>query len=265
MTRRTLATTVVVVLLVASGCVGFGSGTDSTPNGQVETATGTPTPTATPAGLEANVSTSDQYPDGWSETGVEEPRSALNAHYRAVLTGGSTTVTYRNRVIDTDANRSRNTTLDLQIDPESQRLYAGINGTAERRELFFANGTLSRWSVKNQTVLGTRSIEFLRVAQSIDRGVLESQLVLYTLESEDTIERNGRKATVYNVTGVRNNTVSRSFGAPTAVSGQIIVSTDGRILDIDTRVVFTGGTVSYRYTQTNIGETVVNTPDWAQR
>lgn len=262
MARIEATTLALAVLVVLAGCGGAVSGGDGTATETAtptttETATPTPTPTGTPAG-DANVA----YPAGWSDTGVMDTQSALESHYRAVLTGPSATVQYRSRPISAESDQATNTTMDMRIDTGERRLYARVNGTERTREVFFANGTFRQWSVRNETVVGRSNSSFVRASQSVDNRVLRSQFLTYRLELNRTVTRDGSTALVYDVVGVYNNTVSRTYGTATSASGRVVVSERGRVTDLRTTVTYTRGTVAYRYSQTRIGETDVPTPAW---
>lgn len=265
MARRTSTTVAVTLIVLFAGCAGFTSGGGSTPTATAEsTPTPTPQPTRTATPTEPS-SSGAKYPRGWSETGIRNTTIALESHYRAVLSGPSTTVLYRSGVLAAKNDQAANTTLDMRLDTGEKRLHASINGTEHHREAFFADGTFTEWSVRNETVVSRSDASFIRVAQSIDNRVLQSQLLLYRLQLTDTVTRGGTTAMVYNVTGVYTNTLSQTYGSATAGSGRIIVSERGRILEIRTTVTYTGGKVTYRYVQTGIGETEVATPKWIQR
>jgi hypothetical protein len=268
MERRQAVTIVAVVLVVLAGCAGGGgpdgtptaeTGTESTTRTPTATATATPTSTAAPA----DGSGARAYPGGWSETGVTDVQSALESHYRAVLTGPSVTVQYRSRIVSAERDRASNTTLDMRIDTGERRLYADIEGAERHREAFFANRTLSEWSVRNETIAGRSDPSFVRVTQSIDDDVLRSQLLLYRLEVNETVARGDTTAFVYDVVGVHENTLSGTFGRATDASGRVVVSGRGRLLALETTVTYTGGRVTYRYAQARIGGTEVPTPEWA--
>lgn len=264
MNRRILGPAAVVVVVLIAGCAGFVSEGDSTSEPLTEespTSTHTaPTQTTTPTPPAEQL-----YPAGWSQTGVENATVALQSHYLAVLTGSSTTVTYRSRAQSTGNNRTQNTTLGLQITPRSQRAYARMVGTDARREVFFSNGTLSRWSVDNRTVLGQSEATFAQVAQSVDRSVLKSQLLLYKLNVNRTIRQGSTSLLIYEITGVYQNAISRRMGSPTAGRGQVVVSSTGRVLAINATVTYTNGKEAYKYAQRQIGETEIEPPDWVQR
>jgi len=261
MDQRSLRTLTAVALILVAGCAGFGP--SETPSA---TPTGTPTPTDTPVpATPTDTATPDpSYPTGWSATGVENGTVAVDAHYRAVLTGPSATVRYRSREIDTGGESANETTLGMAYETGTGRLYASIVGTDGHREVFLRNDTLSQWNVRDESLVGRSNARFHRVVQSIDRRVLLSQLLLYTLEHERTVERNGTVAHVYNVTGVHDNTVSNTYGAGTDASGTLVVATDGRVLELETTVTYTGGTLRYRYVHTRLGETTVETPAWVR-
>jgi hypothetical protein len=268
MHRTVWSTFVVVLLVLLAGCAGFASDGGSTPT-PTATAPSTPTatPTVTPAPTDTSTTTSTaertKFPSGWSATGVENATLARDTHYRAVLNGPSATVRYRSREVVPENRSNNETTLRLTYDTGTDRLYASLNGTDDHREVFLADGTLSRWSVRNETLLGQSNAQFYRVAQSVDRRVLTSQLLLYKLAHERTVERNGTTAFVYNVTGVYDNTLSNTYGSGESGSGTVVVAASGRLLEVETTVTYTGGTVRYRYAQTRLGETSVATPAWA--
>jgi len=260
MNRTALTAVAVVLLVLVAGC-GSDRGGPGTP---VPTATPTVTPSATPTPADTTAP-ERRYPNGWSETGIEDPDAALAAHYRATLSGPSATVTYRSRIGDATNLRAANTTLSMRVDTGSNRLYAALDGSRTSREVFFADGTLTRWDPDNETVVGSSSTEFGLVAQSVDRRVLQSHLLLYTLERNGTVERAGSTALVYDVTGVPNDTISRSYGTATDASGRIVVGQSGRVFEIETTVTYTDGTVTYYYGHTAVGETTVETPGWMAR
>jgi len=266
---RTVPGTIAIALLVlVAGCGGFGAGGSETPEstaGPTVTKTAAPTASPTPASTGTIAPEQDRYPDGWSAAGIDDPDAALAAHYRATLTGPSVTVTYRSRVREATNERAANTTLSMRADTASRQLSADLDGSDTRREVFFADGTLTRWSPENETVVGRESTAFGLVAQSIDRRVLQSHLLLYTLERNGTVERAGTTALVYDVTGVPDSTVSGTYGTATGASGRIVVGQDGRVFEIETTVTYTDGTVTYYYGHTAVGETAVETPGWMER
>jgi hypothetical protein len=266
MARTELRTAAVALLLLVAGCAALGPGGAETTQPtatatQTETATTTPTATAT---TDPPDSDRVRYPDGWSEAGIDDPDAALAAHYRATLAGPSATVTYRSRIRESTNDRGTNTTLAMQVDTASGQLYADLEGSDTHREAFFADGTLTQWSVENETVAARSSTTFSRAARSIDRSVLYSHLLLYTLERTGTVERSGTTALVYNVTGVPESTVSNTYGTATGASGRIVVGRDGRVFEIETTVTYTGGTVTYHYGHAAVGETTVERPAWVE-
>lgn len=262
MTRTGLRIAAVALLVVVAGCAAFGPGGTETTQ-PTPTATETPAPTATETPTTTPTDADRvRYPDGWSASGIDDPDAALAAHYRATLTGPSVTVAYRSRVRESTDDRGTNTTLAMQADTDSERLYVDIEGSDTHREVFFADGTLSQWSVENETVADRSSTTFTRAVQSIDQGVLYSHLLLYTLERNGTVERSGTTALVYDVTGIPEGTVSNTYGTATEASGRIVVGQDGRVFEVETTVTYTGGTVTYHYGHSALGETAVERPGW---
>jgi hypothetical protein len=242
MTR--LGTTLaLVVLVVLAGCGGGAAPAGTATETATPTATSTPTPTTTPSSDGTMT-----YPDGWSDTGVTDTQSALESHYRAVLTGPSATVQYRSRIVSTESDAAANTTMEMRIDTGERQLSARVDGTERTREAFFADGTFQQWSVRNETVVGRTNTTFVRASQSVDNRVLRSQLLTYRLELNRTVTRGGTTALVYDVVGAYNNTRSRTYGTATAASGRVVVSERGRVLDLQTTVTYTRGTVAYRKT-----------------
>jgi len=265
MSRRGVATVAVVLAVVLAGCGGVTSGGDDTPTPAAEpTATGTPTATETdaPPSTDRPAAGNGASPAGWSESGVTNTTTAFRGHYRAVLSGPSATVTYRSEARSAADDRATDTSLEMRLDTNGERLSASIDGTAERREMYFADGTFTQWSVRNETVASRTNTSFGRVAQSIDNGVLRSQLLLYELELNETTTRAGATAFVYDVTGVHDNAVSGTYGTATSGSGRVVVSERGRIVEIATTVTYSDGEVTYRYAQRGFGETDVSAPDW---
>ncbi|AZH26770.1 DUF7537 family lipoprotein [Haloplanus aerogenes] len=247
--RQGWTTVLAALLVVTAGCAGFAPDGDETP---AVTETATPTP-SNPSAV--------TYPSGWNATGVNAS-VALRSHYTAVLTGPSATVTYRSEVVESEGIPRRNTTLDMRLDTADRRLYASIEGKTNHRIAYFADGTLSRWDARNETLVGQSSARFGEVAQSIDNGVLYSHLLLYDLEFERTVRRQGTTALVYDVTGAYSNTLSRTYGSARDATGQVVVAADGRVLEIETTVTYSEGTLRYHYAQTRVGETDVAMPDW---
>lgn len=256
--RPTLLTVAVALLLVLSGCSGGGGNATPTP-----TTTPQSTPTDAPRSTQTDASRSTvQYPSGWTETGVDDTDAALRAHYTSVLRGPAATVTYESQV--TEGEPKRNTSLEMQIDPASKRLYASVEGETNHREAYFANGTLTRWNVENETVVGQSDVSFVRASQLADYRVLKSQLLTYTFVLDRTVARGGTTALVYEVTGVHNDTLSGSFGDVKSASGRVVVAQNGRILELDTTVTYSKATVTYRYAHQGLGGTDVPTPPWFQ-
>ena len=158
----------------------------------------------------------------------------------------------------------RNTTLDMRFDTESERLFAEIVGRDGHREVYFANGTFSQWDVGNETMASQSETQFNLVAQSVDRQVLLSHLLLYEVERAGPVQHSGVTAHRYEVTGVHPNTLSNTFGSAVSGSGHIVITRNGRILELETTVTYERATVQYRYDQTDFRDTAVPTPDWAQ-
>ena len=262
MAQRPWFPVAIAVLLFIAGCAGFTADTRETP-ASTETTASPPTVSSTPTATPSPASEVAAYPAGWSEQGVKNTTVAFQSHYRAMLTGPSATVTYHSRVIESTEPR-KNTTLDMAIDTGEQQLYAAIDGKTTHREFYFADRTLSTWSVQNQSLVGQSRASFIRAAQAFDSRVLKSQLLTYKLEHTTTRAYQGRTALVYNVTGVYSNAVSQSYGAATSATGHIVVTESGRILKIETTVTYTNGTLAYRYAHTDLGETSVTEADWLQ-
>lgn len=264
MGRNGVVVAVAVVLLV-SGCLGL-SGDETTPEPAGESPTATPTATdgstPTPAGTAGSEPT---VPEGWSQSGIEDPDAALQSHYSAVLGGQSATVRYQNSVLESDGARGQNTTLSTTLEPATQRMHVRIDGQASSLEVFFTERTLTQWDVANQSVLDRSEMGYPRAVRSADIRYLKSQLLLYKLTRTDTIERDGTTVFVYNVSGVYTNAASQTFGIVKSGSGRVHVGADGRVRQIETTVTYTNGTVAYRYAHTDIGETTVETPDWIRR
>lgn len=257
MTQEALITVAVTLLVVFAGCGSFETGGESASTQTVE-ATSTPIDSSVPTATSSP--NAEVHPRGWSDTGIQNTTLALKSHYRTMFAGPSTTVSYRSRVSTAKADQAINTTLDMKVHPEKQRFHASVIGTEYHREVFFSDGTFTAWSVRNETVVGQSRVPFTRASRSIDSRILKSHLLLYKLDLNDTVRRDGTTARVYNVTGVYNGTFSQRHGSATSGSGHVVVSESGRILDIQTTVTYTGRTVSYRYQQTKIGETEVDAP-----
>lgn len=102
------------------------------------------------------------------------------------------------------------------------------------------------------------------VAQSIDDGVLHSHLLLYDVEFDRTVRRAGTTALVCDVTGAYNDTISGTYGSAVDATGESVVATDGRVLEIETTVTYAKGTLRYRYAQTRFGETDVTAPEYVR-
>ena len=134
--------------------------------------------------------------------------------------------------------------------------------STNHRAVFFGDGTLSQWDVRNETLVGQSNARFEGVAQSIDRGVLYSHLLLYDIEFERTVRRQGRTALVYDVTDAYNRTISNTYGTATDATGHVVVAADGRVLEIETTVTYSKGTLRYHYTHRRLGETDVMRPGW---
>ena len=261
---RNGAVVAIAILLLVSGCLGL-SGGETTPEPASESPAPTPTPTDGPTPTPGGTDTAAEppLPEGWSESGVEDPDAALRSHYGAVLGGPSATVQYRNGVLESDGGRGGNSTLGVTLEPAAQRMYVRIDEEASSLEVFYADGTLTQWDVENGSVAGRSEMEYQRAVQSADIRVLKSQLLLYRLQLTGTAERDGSPVFVYNVSDVYTNAASRTFGTARSGSGRVVVGANGRVRDIETTVTYTNGTVAYRYTHTDLGETAVETPDWA--
>ncbi|SEA07737.1 hypothetical protein SAMN04488065_1717 [Haloplanus vescus] len=257
MDRGHLTTGLVLLLVVLAGCSGPGGN-----GGETATAAPTATPASTPASTPTATQSAESYPDGWSASGVEDAQAARDSHYRAVLAGPSTTVEYQSRVLESANDTGHDTTLEMALDTQNRRLYADIEGADAHRQVFFADGRLSRWDVANETVVSESETQFHLVAQSVDRGVLVSHLLLYELEENGTVRRSGVTARRYEVTGVHRNTLSNAYGSATAADGHLVVGPSGRLIELETTVTFSRARVRYHYQHSNFGQTTVQTPDW---
>jgi len=259
MDRRVLVAIAAVMSVLLAGCGGLGAGGVDTPESTpTETVPASPSPTPPPT-----ATPDPQYPAGWSEAGVQNATVAIDSHYRAVIAGPSATVTYRSQA--RVANGTGNSTaLEMTYNTGDQRLYASLDGKSTQREVYFADGMLTQWSVQNESVAARSNPRFTQVVQSIDRRVLLSQLLTYRLEHNRTVDRNGTTVFVYDVAGVYDNTVSNTYGAAESGSGYVTVTSNGRVLELETRVTYVRGNVTYTYAHTQLGRTTVETPAWAR-
>ena len=62
------------------------------------------------------------------------------------------------------------------------------------------------------------------------------------------------------MTGAPDGTVSITCGTATGVGGRVVVGRDGRVFEVETTVTYTGGTVTYHYGHTAVGETAIERP-----
>ena len=259
--RRALLVVVVVSTVVAAGCFGGPSGTDTA------TETASPAPdTGTPEGGETGTSTpSDGLPPGVESDGTVDGGVLETAHYRAIQ--GSS---FRIDVSETGGPNPRSFTL--------------YNGTGTARIEFGAPGGGGTFYLANDVVTvhnddqsppntysyGTTNQGSVAGATYLSLiGVYPARyLSVGTFEADGTVTRDGEEltrlaATGVNATAVAERESSFSRGNLTDMSGTVLVRSDGLVREMHLNQTFeTGDTGDLEFTLAGIGATSVEEPDW---
>lgn len=236
----------VAVLVVLAGCgSGGGPATETEP-----TPAPTSTPTATASPETGPTLESIDYPAGLGPDGYENTTRALETFRDGLASGPSYAV--RMDVTVGDATQ----TLRATTAPDRERVSAQTDRNGELSvELYYDNGTqyvrdaeTDRYGASNATfegaVLGFNGGEFLTVVTQL------------TMTAESVAREDGRTVVTYRVTG------ARPAAEADAASGELRVTTEGRLVAFEYEVVSGGEQLDVRWERSDVGETTVSAPDW---
>lgn len=255
MHRRHVATLVLALLLVVSGCSGlFGGGATPTPSPQPATPTDAPF----------------TYPSGYSESGVTDAAAAKSAHTDGILSYDSFTfgltadIGTPNRTVQVDVSWR----IDKANDRALLRRSSGDAGEVQ----YYENDTVyvrtdlpdSDKTFYNST---RRSLQFEDVTGSHFVGPLLKNV---TYGSATTVERNGEQLARYESEGLTGRTsFLRDPANVTSFSAELLVDTDGVIRRVQYQATIDrpGGerTLDVSIEVTGLGATTVDRPDWFDR
>lgn len=244
---RPVVLVAVALLVLLAGCGGSGggpaTGAEPTPATTSTSTTTEPTPTGPSLG-------SIDYPAGLGEDGYRNTTLALETFRDGLASGPAYAV--RMDVTVGDATQ----TLRAKTDPGRERVSAQTDRNGELSvELYYENGTqyvrdaeTDRYGASNATfegaVLGFNGGEFLTVVTQL------------TMTAESVAREDGRTVVTYRMTGARPSAEAD------AASGELRVTTEGRLVSFEYEVVTGGEQLDVRWERSAVGETTVTAPDW---
>ena len=257
--RSTLAISLVVVLVLLSGCSAVLDGGNGDGNG---------------AGTEVPDSAEEfDYADGFSPNGVTDGQQALESHQSALEARGSYTGTYSYDVRASDGN----STLDVEnrVDFESQQGYQRFDVDSPAYsgwvESYYEDDTRYRRS----EIGGERSNvsveeQNFTTAELTSTGPIRPLLSDVSSYEVSTEQRDGTTVAVYERSGtegidsfynVDESADISSFSATFAVDSEGVIRSAS--YDITYTTEGEEQTVTMEFELSDLGETSVERPDWA--
>lgn len=230
-----------VVLIIGLGLhVGMpiydgGDSTNGPPTPTSTPATGTLTPTPSLASF--------SFPEGFDESGFTDSDRAVDGHLRAVsLQSFQATLVFR---------RDGSTlTFDISADPETRRVHKiwRENGSIQS-ELYYDSGTVQTRTPGSRGFDREDAVSFAAVT------LVEGQFDRFfysKLSDPEVIRTQNRVAVSYVVTSERNDH-----------EGDLTIAENGLFIDYNLRIEGENGEIFMQYHITNLGDTTVETPNWA--
>lgn len=257
--RSTLAVSLVVVLVLLSGCSAVLDGGNGNGNGTVADATPTPGPA------------SFDYADGYGPDGVTDGEAAIESHESALVDHGSYAGGYTYRIEQstgtTDVEVENSVDFDgeagyQRVDVEDPRYTAVI-------EVYRDSDTrYERSEVENETSLNRTEQAF----EAEDLTAIDPirPLLLNISEYEASMgERDGDTVVVYeksSADGVDSFYGINESANITSFSATLAVDSDGIVRSADYELAYTNRdqerVLTVEYSLSGFGETSVDRPDW---
>lgn len=256
--RSTLAVSLVVVLMLFSGCSavldGGGNGNGNATDG------GSP---SDPAEFE--------YADGYGPDGVTDGSAAVESHQSALVARGNFTGTF---TYDVEAdNETTVVSVENRVDFESEEGYQRVDVETPQStsvvETYSASDTRYRRSqFNNESSIQTQNRSF--VAENATALDPIRPLLLNVSSYDSSVgERNGTTVVVYEKGS--NEGVDSFYGIQdsaniSSFSGTFAVDSEGVVRSADYEITYTVGgqqrTLSVEYSLSAFGETSVERPGW---
>lgn len=254
LSRATVGSVLVALLLLTAGCNGGSTNTTAPPS------TTSPAGTTTPGGT--TTTPGDAFPEGYSQNGITgDAATLIDGHY-ATLNDTSYTVDY---LVDRQGQGEQGT---YQVDHAAGEAYA--RQVPSGRPAIEAY-TGDRGGTVYQAVLEPGNVSYQQGSLSFAAfhsrsrpaiAIQSFEFVNWTYDGTTT--ENGTELLVYTVSGI--DTSERGNIDPARVSnlsGRMAVTREGRIVDLRwSATVDDGSSVVYEYSLSDIGGTTVSEPGW---
>ncbi len=253
LSRATVGSVLVALLLLTAGCNGGSTATTTAPPSTTTPGGTTTTTTATPG---------DTFPAGYSQTGVTgDAATIINGHYET-LNDTSYTVDY---LVSRQGQGEQGT---YRVDHAGGAAYArqlpsgqpAIEAyTADRGETVY-QVTLEPGNASYQQ--GSLSFAAFHSRSRPSIAIQSYQFVNWTYEGTTT--ENGTELLVYTASGVDTSQKGNIDPARVSdLSGRMEVTREGRIVDFRwSATVDDESSVVYEYSLSDVGSTTVSEPGW---
>lgn len=254
LSRATLGSVLVVLLLLTAGCNGGSPNTTAPPSTTTPGGTTTPTGTTTTPG--------DAFPEGYSQSGITgDAATLIDGHY-ATLNDTSYTADY---LVNRQGQAEQGT---YRVDHAAGAAYARQVPSGQPAVEAY---TATRGETVYQTTLRPGNVSYQQGSLSFaafhsrSRPALAIQSFEFVNWTYDgTTTENGTELLVYTVTGI--DTSERANIDPARISnlsGRMAVTRDGRIVEFRwSATVDDGSSVVYEYSLSEVGGTTVSEPGW---
>lgn len=259
--RSSVAVSLVVVLVLLSGCSAVLDGGNGNGSGNGNGATD-----ATPTDPSAF-----EYADGYGESGVTDGEAALESHRSGVIDRGSYTGAYTYDIGDSDGTRHIviDTRVDFQAEAGRQRADVDAPGATGSIDVYRNSETRYRKSVfNNQTSFSSTNQSF--GPENLTATEPIRPLLLNLTEYEASVgERDGVAVVVYERNGTEGVDSFLNFGESatvTSFAATFAVDADGVVRSAAYEITYTQNdterSLDVEYTLSSFGETSVDRPNW---
>ena len=217
-------------------------GDGESPTDDLSTPTSTPAPPS-PAATDTPTPSLSSFPEGFNESGFTDPNRAVDGHLRAVsLQSFQATLVFR---------RDGSTlAFDIRADPESRRVHKiwRENGSIQS-ELFYDAGAVQTRTPGSRGFDGEDAVSY--AAATIVEGQFD-RFFYSKLSDPEVLRTQGQTAISYIVISERDDH-----------EGDLTVAENGLFINYNLRIELEVGEAFMQYHITNLGETTVEKPEWA--